>query len=109
MWRRQRKSLLVCYYCLIQYFAHPLSDVPGLEIVKVELDSLASVNAAADEFLSRSAQLNILINNAGVMNCSYSQTKDGHEFQFGVNHLAHFLLFKRYAHCAPIKSTFLLN
>jgi NAD(P)-dependent dehydrogenase (short-subunit alcohol dehydrogenase family) len=38
----------------------------GLEIVKVELDSLASVNAAADDFLKRSSELNVLVNNAGV-------------------------------------------
>jgi NAD(P)-dependent dehydrogenase (short-subunit alcohol dehydrogenase family) len=38
----------------------------GLEILRVELDSLASVNAAADDFLKRSSQLNILVNNAGV-------------------------------------------
>lgn len=67
----------------------------GLEIVKIELDSLESVNKGADDFLSRSSQLHILVNNAGVMNVPFKLTKDGHEYQFGVNHLAHFLLFKR--------------
>lgn len=32
-------------------------------------------------------QLNILINNAGVMMCPYSKTADGFEMHFGVNHL----------------------
>lgn len=38
----------------------------GLEIIKLDLESLQSVNEAADDFLKRSTQLNILINNAGV-------------------------------------------
>lgn len=32
-------------------------------------------------------QVNILINNAGIMMCPYSKTADGFEMQFGVNHL----------------------
>jgi NAD(P)-dependent dehydrogenase (short-subunit alcohol dehydrogenase family) len=34
----------------------------------------------------------LLIGNAGIMACPYSKTKDGFESQFGVNHVAHFLL-----------------
>ena len=36
-----------------------------LELVKLSLDSLASVREAAADFLSRSPQLNVLICNAG--------------------------------------------
>ncbi len=36
--------------------------------------------------------INYLINNAGVMACPYSLTKDGIEMQMGVNHIGHFLL-----------------
>jgi NAD(P)-dependent dehydrogenase (short-subunit alcohol dehydrogenase family) len=32
------------------------------------------------------------VGNAGIMACPYSKTVDGFESQFGVNHLAHFLL-----------------
>ncbi|GAA6108467.1 retinol dehydrogenase 12 isoform X1 [Tachysurus ichikawai] len=32
-------------------------------------------------------QLHVLINNAGIMMCHYSNTADGFEMQFGVNHL----------------------
>lgn len=70
---------------------------PGkLELLELDLNSLASVNACADEFLSKNSTLNILINNAGIMALPERVlTKDGHESQFGVNHLAHFLLFQR--------------
>jgi len=33
-----------------------------------------------------------IVGNAGIMACPYSKTVDGFESQFGVNHLAHFLL-----------------
>lgn len=73
----------------------PFAGVP-VEIIRLELESFASINAAADEFLRRSPQLNILITNAAVSNNPHWTTKDGHEYQFGVNYLGHFLLFKRY-------------
>jgi len=65
-----------------------------VEIVKMELDSLQSVREAAADFLKRSKTLNVLIGNAGVMATPEGKTKDGLETQFGVNHVAHFLLFE---------------
>lgn len=41
---------------------------------------------------SEFSKLNILINNAGVMRCPHSLTKEGIEMQLGVNHMGHFLL-----------------
>ncbi|KAG8156879.1 hypothetical protein KVR01_013292 [Diaporthe batatas] len=75
-----------------------LGDVlePGrAELVEMDNTSLASVRAAAADVLSRSGgQVNILINNAGIMAVPTLQhTKDGFEMQFGVNHLSHFLFF----------------
>ncbi|KAF2429188.1 short-chain dehydrogenase/reductase-like protein [Tothia fuscella] len=69
------------------------SKVP-IEIIEMELDSLASVRAGAAEFLSKSEKLNILINNAGVMASPEGKTQDGFELQMGTNHLSHFLLTK---------------
>ncbi|KAI9727407.1 MAG: hypothetical protein M1834_008413 [Cirrosporium novae-zelandiae] len=78
-----------------------------LELIKMDLDSLASVRAGVEEFLKRASTLNVLVNNAGellVAGCGYanlgvrnppeSRTQDGFETQFGVNHLSHFLLFQ---------------
>jgi NAD(P)-dependent dehydrogenase (short-subunit alcohol dehydrogenase family) len=64
-----------------------------VHLLKLDLDSLESVRACANDFLSRSKTLNIFIANAGVMACSEGRTKDGFEIQMGTNHLAHFLLF----------------
>ena len=67
---------------------------PAVEVVEMDLNSLASVRAGANDFLKRSSQLNVLITNAGVMASPEGRTADGFETQFGTNHLAHFLLFK---------------
>ena len=68
---------------------------PGrVELLEMDLMSLASVRKAADEFKSRSDRLDVMICNAGIM-CppTLEPTEEGFESQFGVNHLAHFLLF----------------
>ncbi|GCB25846.1 WW domain-containing oxidoreductase [Aspergillus awamori] len=70
---------------------------PGrVELVEMDNSSLSSVRAAAEVILQKSnGQVNILINNAGIMALpKLEYTKDGFEMQFGVNHLSHFLLFE---------------
>ncbi|KAH7096034.1 hypothetical protein FB567DRAFT_514049 [Paraphoma chrysanthemicola] len=75
-----------------------LGDIlePGkIDLLLLDLNSLASVREFAAEFLKASNnKLNILINNAGVMATPEGTTADGFETQFGTNHLAHFLLFQ---------------
>ena len=66
----------------------------NVHVMKLDLSSLASVRAFSDNFLSSQSDLHILVNNAGVMACPKSTTNDGYEYQFGVNHLGHFLLTK---------------
>jgi len=67
-----------------------------LELIQMDHESLASVRTAAEEILRKANnQVNILINNAGVMATPNREiTKDGYEQQFQVNHLSHFLLFQ---------------
>ncbi|MEO8458226.1 MAG: oxidoreductase [Chloroflexota bacterium] len=63
-----------------------------LEIMTLDLGSLASVRAFAEEFLAKHDRLDLLINNAGVMAPPRRETADGFELQFGTNHLGHFAL-----------------
>jgi protochlorophyllide reductase len=66
---------------------------PEADVAQVPLDlaDLASVAAAAT-LIASYGQLDLLINNAGLMAVDASQTRDGFETQFGVNHLGHFAL-----------------
>ena len=64
----------------------------AVDVVELELGSLASIRRCADEFLKRTDRIDLLINNAGVMACPQDKTEDGFETQFGVNHIGHFLL-----------------
>jgi NAD(P)-dependent dehydrogenase (short-subunit alcohol dehydrogenase family) len=64
----------------------------AVEVMELELGSLASVRRFAENFLTHHDSLNLLINNAGVMACPYMETEDGFELQFGTNHLGHFLM-----------------
>jgi NAD(P)-dependent dehydrogenase (short-subunit alcohol dehydrogenase family) len=63
-----------------------------LDVVPLDLASLASVRNAAARILAAHDRLDILVNNAGVMAVPERQTEDGFEMQFGVNHLGHFAL-----------------
>ncbi|KAI1735887.1 putative short-chain dehydrogenase [Xylaria scruposa] len=68
------------------------SGIGSIEVIEMDLDSLDSVKNGAQRFLEKSSQLNVLINNAGVMACPKTVTVDGFERQFAVNYLAHFTL-----------------
>lgn len=63
-----------------------------VEIVSLDLGSLASIDACATGVLKREAKLDLLINNAGLMAIDEAKTEDGFEMQLGVNHLGHFAL-----------------
>lgn len=70
------------------------AEVPGAaaELVTLDLQSLASVRAAAAEVQSRAPALDLLVDNAGIMAVPRTLTQDGFESQLGTNHLGHFAL-----------------
>ena len=67
----------------------------SLEIVSLDLGSQAATKTAADEIASTHPEIDLLINNAGVMGIPRTLTADGHEMQFGTNHLGHWTFTAR--------------
>jgi NAD(P)-dependent dehydrogenase (short-subunit alcohol dehydrogenase family) len=63
-----------------------------LEVMLLDLASLADVRRFASELLARHDRIDLLIDNAGVMACPQASTVDGFELQIGTNHVGHFLL-----------------
>ncbi len=72
--------------------------IPGIELVEMDLASLASVRKAADALNARGETFDLVVNNAGVMACPKGATADGFETQFGTNHLGHFVFANRIGH-----------
>lgn len=64
----------------------------AIDLLDLDLASLASVRAAAALLADRYGRLDLLINNAGLMALPRLLTADGFEMQLGVNHLGHFAL-----------------
>lgn len=69
-------------------------DVPGANLSFVHLDQadIGSVHECARKVIAEEPRLDVLVNNAGVMFPPLQRTAQGHELQFGVNHLAPFAL-----------------
>lgn len=63
-----------------------------VSVAALDLGSLASVRSFVQAFANASGDLDLLINNAGVMAPPRRTTADGFELQFGTNHLGHFAL-----------------
>jgi NAD(P)-dependent dehydrogenase (short-subunit alcohol dehydrogenase family) len=69
----------------------------SFELVALDLASLNSVRACADELLVKGRFFDVIIANAGVMATPFGHTADGFETQFGTNHLGHFVFINRIA------------
>lgn len=72
-----------------------------IDLVECDLASLASVRTCAGAIRARYERLDVLIANAGVMNCPFGHTEDGFETHFGTNHLGHFVLINRLLPLVP--------
>lgn len=71
-----------------------LKKIPSadIELMKLDLSSLASVRSFVKSFNEKYKQLDLLIENAGIMIPPFVKTEDGFESQMGVNYFGHFLL-----------------
>ena len=63
-----------------------------LDLVVADVSTLAGTRQLAEQVLSITPQLHILVNNVGAMYSDFSSTADGIETTFAVNHLSIFLL-----------------
>ncbi|KAF5015370.1 hypothetical protein F66182_13324, partial [Fusarium sp. NRRL 66182] len=70
------------------------AEAVDIQFVQLDLTSFPSIRQAAETFLQNNTRLDILVLNAGVMAEAAVTTPQGHEIQFGTNHIGHFLLTK---------------
>lgn len=64
----------------------------AVHLVPCDLSAQADIHRAAAEIRERFPTLDVLVNNAGALNGTYTETVDGLETTWAVNHLAYFLL-----------------
>ncbi|XP_057952839.1 short-chain dehydrogenase TIC 32, chloroplastic-like [Malania oleifera] len=71
-----------------------VKEIPAakVDVLELDLSSMASVKKFASDINSSGRALNILVNNAGVMGIPFTLSKDNIELQFATNHIGHFLL-----------------
>jgi NAD(P)-dependent dehydrogenase (short-subunit alcohol dehydrogenase family) len=72
-----------------------LVGIANVEQAALDLADPASIDAFAGGFLSRTAKLDILVNNAAIMASPLMRDARGYEAQFATNHLGHFQLTAR--------------
>jgi NAD(P)-dependent dehydrogenase (short-subunit alcohol dehydrogenase family) len=64
----------------------------NVELLLADFASLSSIRGFVEEYKMNHDRLDVLVNNAGGLNTSRSETLDGFETTFGVNHLGYFLV-----------------
>ncbi len=63
-----------------------------IELMLCDLESQASIRQFSEEFHRRFKKLDVLVNNAGVINATRHSSPEGYEGTFALNHLGYFLL-----------------
>ena len=91
------RDLLKAEWATAQVRTDAAKNGGSLELVELDLASLRSVRACADQLVAKGEPFDVVIANAGVMATPFGHTADGFETQFGTNHLGHFVLVNRIA------------
>ncbi len=68
------------------------SAEPRVDVFLADLSKQADVRRVAVELLERCPRIDVLVNNAGIVNVRRELTDDGLEATFATNHLAYYLL-----------------
>ena len=69
-----------------------ISPELSVELIYCDFSKQASIRECAKEIISLQENIDVLINNAGVVNTEYHETSEGIENTFAVNHIGYFLL-----------------
>jgi NAD(P)-dependent dehydrogenase (short-subunit alcohol dehydrogenase family) len=70
-----------------------MGEVKGnISVLSLDLMDFSSIKSFTEKFQQKYKQLDVLLNNAGIMTTPYFLTKDGLEAQMGTNHFGHFAL-----------------
>uniref|UniRef100_A0A7N0V0Q2 Short-chain dehydrogenase/reductase n=1 Tax=Kalanchoe fedtschenkoi TaxID=63787 RepID=A0A7N0V0Q2_KALFE len=88
-----------------------LEEIPSAKVEVMELDvsSMASVKSFTSRFTSTGLPLNVLINNAGVCQLPYQLSADGIEMQFATNHVGMTRFFPLHYTDKRIRNSFYLR
>jgi NAD(P)-dependent dehydrogenase (short-subunit alcohol dehydrogenase family) len=68
---------------------------PKAQLYLADFAALADIERMADAILAGEPRLDVLVNNAGIIQDRRQESADGHELTFQVNYLAEFLLTHR--------------
>ncbi|MDC1387621.1 SDR family NAD(P)-dependent oxidoreductase, partial [Gammaproteobacteria bacterium] len=63
----------------------------SVELIYCDFSKQSSIRECSKEIIASQDKIDVLINNAGVVNTSYHETSEGIENTFAVNHLGYFL------------------
>jgi len=68
---------------------------PNIHLIIADLSSFQGVVNLTQKFKNQFEKLDVLVNNAGIFLSEYKENSEGHEIQWTVNYLAHYLLTRK--------------